>query len=190
MLKLCRFPVRPTRGKRDHPVVDDISIRPATTPDQIEAVRALSEACRVWEIESFPAFRENLEAYYEPVAWKRFLDGIGQAFGKPGTGMLLAMDGERPVGKVMYARKTDDVAEIRRLFVDPARRGQRIGLRLMTECLERIRADGYREVSLVTTVFLEDALRLYGRLGFETVPIPEATPEIFRPVLVAMRLPL
>lgn len=141
-------------------------------------------------MEAFPACREMLEAYHEPVAWKEFLDRIAETVGTPGSGMLLAVDGETPAGEVVEARKTDDVVEIRRLIVDRGRRGQCIGLRLITKCPERIHADGDREAHPVTKIFLEGALRLCDRLGFETVPIPDTTPETFGLLPVAMRLPL
>ena len=69
-----------------------------------------------------------------------------------------------------YILRSEGTAEMKRLFVDPARRGQGVGNALV----ERIESEAAREG--VVVLFLEtgiksnEALKLYRRRGFEVCP--------------------
>ena len=74
-------------------------------------------------------------------------------------------DGER-VGSILCVRKSDTVAQLRLLYVDPAARGLGIGATLVEECLQFARAAGYTEIMLWTNSVLADARRIYQRASF------------------------
>jgi DNA-binding MarR family transcriptional regulator/GNAT superfamily N-acetyltransferase len=81
---------------------------------------------------------------------------------------IAELDGAQ-VGSVFLVRHTDDVAKIRLLLVDPAGRGQRLGQRLVAECIAFARACGYRKITLWTQSILLAARKIYQDEGFVLV---------------------
>jgi DNA-binding MarR family transcriptional regulator/N-acetylglutamate synthase-like GNAT family acetyltransferase len=73
------------------------------------------------------------------------------------------------VGSVFLVRHTDDIAKLRLLLVDPAGRGQRLGERLVGECIGFARQCGYRKITLWTQSILVAARQIYQDAGFHLV---------------------
>jgi GNAT superfamily N-acetyltransferase len=95
------------------------------------------------------------------------------------------LDGQR-VGSVYCVRRSDEVAQLRLLFVDAEARGHRIGSKLVERCIEFARERGYQRMMLSTVIPLESARRIYDAAGF--TPTKEEPDPAFPPGTVAQEM--
>jgi len=89
----------------------------------------------------------------------------------PGIRFLMARDGETVTGTAALSLKTG-YAEVKSMFVDPARRGQGIADALMEAIDEAAKAEGVTTLKLETAHKLAAAVKLYTRHGFTATMAP------------------
>jgi DNA-binding MarR family transcriptional regulator/GNAT superfamily N-acetyltransferase len=78
---------------------------------------------------------------------------------------IAEMNGER-VGSVFVVRKTDEIAKLRLLIIDPKARGLGLAKRLVDECLRFAKGAGYTSMTLWTQSTLLAARAIYAKAGF------------------------
>jgi acetylglutamate kinase len=125
----------------------------------------------------FDAVRRLLAAYvaeqgFSPNTSSIFRD-LGEIPGRyapPGGRLLLAMSGDEPVGCIGLARATDQIGELKRLYVSPARRGAGVGRALCGELIAQARAAGYQQLALSARDSWKPAVTLFQSLGFRIAP--------------------
>jgi len=135
----------------------ELSIR-RERPDQPEVVRALA------------ALDEYLATLYPPEA--NYLLDI-QALMAPEVVFLVARQAGALVGTAAFRRQeaepgTDDqpYGEVKRMFVNPVLRGQRIGARLLQALEAQMREQGLALALLETGHTQTEAVRLYEAAGY------------------------
>jgi DNA-binding MarR family transcriptional regulator/N-acetylglutamate synthase-like GNAT family acetyltransferase len=77
-------------------------------------------------------------------------------------------DGEN-VGSVFLVKKTETMAQLRLLFVEPKARGLGIGKRLVHECTRFAKQVGYDKIMLWTNSVLDAARHIYEQEGYQMV---------------------
>ncbi len=140
---------------------DTLVIRPER-PDQPEVVALLG------------ALDAYLESLYPPEA-NHLLDV--PALLAPQVTFLVARSGQRIVGTGAVRRMPGEAAtagaaygEIKRMYVDPLARGQRVGARLLQQLEHRLLAEGVQWAMLETGAQQTEAVRLYTRSGYNLRP--------------------
>ena len=106
-------------------------------------------------------FDATFEALVARLVADHIEDGRGDAW-------IAEVDGE-PAGCVFCVPKSERVAQLRLLLVEPWARGMGIGGRLVEECVRYARRSGDDEIVLWTNDVLAGARRIYQRAGFELV---------------------
>lgn len=96
------------------------------------------------------------------------LEQLPAIYGPPGGTLLLARDGDEPIGCVAVRALDRERCELKRLYVRPEHRGHGLGHALNTHAIAAARALGYTRMMLDTLPEMTAAQQLYRSLGFVT----------------------
>jgi putative acetyltransferase len=90
-------------------------------------------------------------------------------YAPPRGRVLLAKSGNQIAGCVCFRHLTNDVCEMKRLYVKPEYRGQAIGKRLALAVIREAKTIGYHCMRLDTLPTMSAAKALYQTLGFTRI---------------------
>ena len=133
-------------------------IRAAQTPPDVVQAKAL--------------FREYASGLGVDLCFQNFDAELAALPGDyvPPTGrLLLAFEAGDPAGCVALRRISDDICEMKRLYVRPQFRGTGLGRRLAIEIMAQARQIGYQRLRLDTLPMMKEAIAMYRSLGFHEI---------------------
>ena len=135
--------------------------REATNADA-DGIRELITTClSEYGLETDPQGIEDLE------------DIEGGYFERGGTFWVIDEADGKIVGSAGLYPIDAETCELRKMYLSPDRRGQKLGIRLLVELIGEARSLGYRTVRLETASAMTKAIALYRRYGFRpTEEIP------------------
>jgi len=151
-----------------------IEIGPAEVPHELDSVRKL--------------FREYADSLSTDLCFQNFEAEVASLPGKykpPKGRLLLAWSGAEAVGCVALRPLEEDACEMKRLYVQPRLRGERLGRRLAERICQEARAAGYSRICLDTLPTMAEAIQLYADMGFKRIE-----PYVYNPVPGAIFLAL
>jgi GNAT superfamily N-acetyltransferase len=111
-------------------------------------------------------------------------------FVPPRGRFLVALDDERVIGCVALKPLSATDAELKRMYVKPEYRGQRIGLRLVEALIAAAREAGFTKVVLDSHYKMSQAHRVYQGTGFRVIAPPDDAPDSLKKIAVFMELDL
>ncbi|TGB03577.1 GNAT family N-acetyltransferase [Halobacillus salinus] len=137
--------------------------------------------------------KQRVEAYHDHARslpdehWQALKKAISsEADQQPGVELYIAeIDGDIVGSVALFPAKTDayegyvdelDYPELRVLAVDGSARGKGVGSALVQKCIDRAKAQGYHAIGLHTGEFMDEAMALYKRHGFERLPAHDFEP--------------
>lgn len=133
-------------------------IAPVTSADQIATARRLFK-----EYEASLGIELTFQGFAQEVA------ALPGAYAPPAGRLYLASDGAEPAGCVALRPLSGGLCEMKRLYVRPAARGERLGRRLAETVIREAREIGYARMRLDTLPSMKEAFALYQTLGFREI---------------------
>ena len=104
------------------------------------------------------------------------LEELNIMYAPPAGVILLAKQEDDVVGCVAVRKKENDVAELKRMYIQPGFRKTGLGVLLLERALAFAKEAGYRAIRLDTLSHMTPAISLYRKAGFT-----EIAPYYFNP---------
>lgn len=118
--------------------------------------------------------------------WESEIANLPGIYIPPMGRLLLATIDGQPAGCVALKQVTDQIGELKRMYVSPNFRGKRIGWHLGNALVDEARTIGYKRIVLDSHVSMTHAHKIYEELGFRGVSAPPDFPKELIPVVVFM----
>ena len=117
-------------------------------------------------------FNFNLDIEHEVNLTMNNLD----KFAEPDGRILLIKVDSKIAGTISLRKIREDAGEIKRLYIKPEFRGNKLGNLLMNEVIKISKENEFRKLYLDTANFMSSAISLYQKYGFKEI---ESYPKMF-----------
>ena len=115
------------------------------------------------------------------------LRALPDRYGPPEGRTLLAGTADGIVAGGAWRRHSEDVCELKRLYVSDRARGLGLGRRLTEALMASAKSEGFAAMRLDTADRLAEAIAMYGSMGFERIAPYRTYPEALTPHLIFMQ---
>ena len=112
----------------------------------------------------------KVKALLDSQNFDKELDTLSTTYSAPDGGLTLALHNNKPVGVAGIKKFSEDICEVKRMFVLPECRGMGVGKLLLAECIEIAKDLHYETIKLDTANFMNSAIKLYIDKGFFEIP--------------------
>jgi GNAT superfamily N-acetyltransferase len=163
-----------------------LSINQIKDPKQIAATQELMREYLTW----FFALVPGSESAPTFQGWEAEIANLPDIYVPPMGRLLLATYDEQPAGCIALKQVTDQIGELKRMYVRSRFRGNRIGWHLGKALLDEALAIGYKRVVLDSHISMNHAHKIYEELGFKRVTAPPEFPQELIPIVVFMEYDL
>jgi len=134
-------------------------VKRATFPQDLDTVLAI--------------YREYISTTSADLAFQNneqdFLQ-LAQTYSSPESQIFLGLDEKQILGCAAFKRYTEDICEMKRVYVRPQARGLGLGASLVKQIVQQAREAGYKKICLDVLPEFESAYHLYQSLGFKPHP--------------------
>jgi putative acetyltransferase len=153
---------------------------------EIQDVRQLLQEYTAW---AFTIAEDSVQA---PTfqGLEQELESLPGIYAPPIGSLLLARQDRQPAGCVALKGRDATTGELKRLYVRPAFRGQKIGRQLVAVLVEKARKIGYQRLILDSHISMKAAHAIYQAAGFHKVDTPRDFLESLKPIVVFMEMSL
>ena len=173
------------------PVTNSVmEIREAKLPEDVDLVRTLWTDYLTWGNDTMQRLY-GVHPHDPKEAVEQDLAMIGK-FLPPNGRLMLAFIDNQGCGIGCLKGISNEIGEIKRMYVAPSHRKVGAGRAILRSLLEAANAAGYKKVRLDSPKFMEAAHALYRSFGFKDIPVYAEVeiPEPFRQYLLFMELDL
>jgi len=94
------------------------------------------------------------------------IEELERKFSPPASTLVIVLDGDKAAGCVGIKKFSDEICELKRMYVRPEYRNCGLGRQLSEMMIEKAREIGYKYMYLDTMPGLVNAVRMYEKIGF------------------------
>lgn len=103
------------------------------------------------------------------------LDMMYETYDAPRKKYYVVEDNGRIIGGAgigQLENESSEICELQKMYFLPEARGKGLGSQMMDKCLEFAKEQGFTKCYLETMPYMEDARKLYGKVGFTSLDAP------------------